>query len=110
MYTLAVRSIYPDCDHYGDRACSQLTKFLKTLNMTDQFVFIGHAGKIPAKHFIRSERGFTTRPQGNKHTGDDSRIGLQFNAVMVVTEQMSTAKNMLKEPKENLYCPAMLEN
>ena len=78
--------------------------------MTDQFVFIGHAGKIPAKHFIRPKRGFTTRPQGNQHTGDNSRIGLQFNAVMVVTEQMPTAKNMLKEAKENLNSPAMLEN
>ena len=29
---------------------------------------------------------------------------------MVVTEQMTTAKNMLKEAKENLNCPAMPEN
>ena len=107
---LAVRSIYPCCDHCGNRACSQLTKFLKTLNMTDKFVFIGHAGKVPAKHFIRSKRGFTTRPQGNQHTRDDSRIGLQFNAVMVVTEQMSTAENMLKKAKENLDSPEMPEN
>jgi hypothetical protein len=41
----------------------------------------------------------TAGPQGNQHTGDNSRIGLQFNAVMVVTEQMPTAKNMLKEAK-----------
>jgi len=29
---------------------------------------------------------------------------------MVVTEQMPTAKNMLKEAKENLNSPAMLED
>jgi hypothetical protein len=34
---------------------------------------------------------------------------LQFNAVAVVTQQMPTAKNMLKKAKEYLNSPAMLK-
>ena len=33
--------------------------------------------------------------------------GLQFNAVLFVTQQMPTTKNMLKKTKENLNSPAM---
>jgi len=30
--------------------------FLQTLNMHEQLVFVGHAGKIPTKHFICPQR------------------------------------------------------
>jgi len=78
--------------------------------MPDQLVFIGHACEIPAQHFIRPQGGLAPRPQGNQHTGDNSRIGLQFDAVAVVAEQMPATQNMLKKAKEDLHRPAVLEN
>ena len=85
------RSINPGCNHDVDRASNSSGNFFQTLNMSDQFIFVGHARKIPTQHFVRPQRRLTPRPKRDQHTGNDGRVGLQFDAILIVTQQMSAA-------------------
>ena len=78
--------------------------------MRQQLFFIRHASEIPAEHLIRPQRRLTARPKRYQHTRDNGRIGLQFDAIAVVTEQMPAAKNVLEKAKEYLDGPAILED
>jgi hypothetical protein len=87
-----------------------LILFLQTPDVGQQFVFISHAGEVPAEHLIGAQRWLSPRPQGNQHTGDDRRLGLQFDAVLAITQQMPTTQHMLEKAKEDFDHPTMFED
>lgn len=84
--------------------------FLQAVNVTAQFLFIGHAREVPTEHFIRTQGRLATGPQRDQHTGDNGRVGLQFDAVALVAQEMATPKNVLVEPKEDFNRPTVLED
>ena len=57
--------------------------------MREQFFLVGQAREVPAHHLVCSQCGLPAGPQGYQHTGNNRRIHLQFDSVLVVAEQMT---------------------
>jgi len=82
--------------------------FLQPGDMGQQFLFTGHAAKIPADHLVGPQGRFFPRPQADQHTGDHRGIHLQFDAVATLAEQMTAAQHMLEKTKKYLNLPRTL--
>ena len=80
---------------------------LQFFDVLQKLLFAGQAGEIETDHLIRSQRRLFTGPQGAQQTSDDRQVGLDFDAVFTVTDQMATAQDMLEEPEEDLDGPTM---
>jgi hypothetical protein len=87
-------------------ALSDLILFLQTPNMGQQFIFVGHAGKVPANHLIGSQCRLSAGPKTDQYAGDNRRIDLQFDTIFVLTEQMTTTQHMLEESEKDFDGPA----
>jgi hypothetical protein len=70
--------------------------------MGHQFILIGHSGEVEAGHFMRSQRWLSSSPQCDQHTRDDRTVRLDLDAVLILADQMSTPKDLLKEAEEDL--------
>ena len=82
--------------------------FLQPGDMGQQFLLTGHAAKVPADHLVGPQGRFFPRPQADQHTGDHRSIHLQFDAVAILTEQMTAAQHMLEKTKKYLNLPRTL--
>ena len=80
---------------------------LQFFDVFQKLLFAGQAGEIETDHLIRSQRRLFAGPQGDQQTGDDRQVGLDFDAVFTVTDQMPTAQDMFEEPEEYLDGPTM---
>ena len=74
--------------------------------VTLQFVFSGPTDEVEADYLVRSERRLAARPKADQQASDNGTVGLNLNAILLVTQQMPAAEEMLEEPKENLNGPS----
>ena len=56
----------------------------------------GPAQHVEAEHLVRPFRGLAARPEGDQQAGDDRAVGLNLDAVLVVTQQVAAAQQMLE--------------
>jgi len=59
-----------------------------------------------ADHLVGSFGRLAAGPERNEHAGDNGHVHLYIDAVLLGTDQMSTAQNMLEESKERFDGPA----
>ena len=91
-----------ECPLNSDDRSSRPGQFLQPDQNPQQFFFIHHAAEAPPDHFVSSQRWLLTDPQADQHAGDDRTADLQFDAVLRMTQQMTTAQQALEETKEGL--------
>ena len=57
-----------------------------------QFVGRGPALDVEAEHLVRALGRFAAGPEGDQQAGDGRAVGLDFDAVLIVAEQMTVAE------------------
>ena len=78
-----------------------MTAFLRVLRLQffdvlHQLVLIGQTAEIEADHLVRAERTLLARPKGNQHAGNDRAVRLDLDAVLVMTQKVTAAQDVLK--------------
>lgn len=62
-----------------------------------QFIFAGQPAEVEADRLVSSQRRLVARPETDQQARDDGTIGLDLNAVLAVTQQMSAPKYVLEK-------------
>ena len=65
--------------------------------MSQQFLFVGHAADVPADQFVRPQGWLTARPQTDQHAGDNRALHLNFDAVLRMAQQVAASEHMHEE-------------
>ena len=74
--------------------------------MRHQLIFISQPGEVEADHFVRPQRWFLSCPQRDQHAGYDRTVRLDLDSVLILADQVTTAKNLLEKAEEDLDRPA----
>lgn len=82
--------------------------FLNPVNMRQQLFVIRHAAEIPADHFVGTQCWLAPRPQTDQHARDDRAVGLKFNAVLRITQQVTASQHVLEEAEKDFNRPAIV--
>ena len=56
----------------------------------------GPAQHVEAEHLVRALGWFAARPEGDHQAGDDRAVGLDFDAVLVVAQQVAAAQQVFE--------------
>ena len=67
----------------------------------------GPAQHVEAEHLVRALRRLATRPEGQHQAGDDRAVGLNLDAVLVVTQQVTAAQQMFELAEKDLDGPTV---
>jgi len=76
--------------------------------MGQQLVFARQAAEIVTDHFIRPLRRLTTCPQADQHAGDDSAVGLNFDAGLAMAQKVAAAQNLFEKSEEDFNLPIII--
>ena len=57
-----------------------------------EFLDRGPVHQVEAEHLVRAFGRFAAGPEGDQQAGDDRTVGLDFDAVLAVTEQVAAAE------------------
>ena len=76
--------------------------WLQLRDVGQEFLLISPAYQVIADHFVRPQGRLASCGQTDQHTGDDRAVGLNLNALGVVTQEMPASQDMLEEAKKEL--------
>ena len=60
--------------------------------MSFQFVGRGPVHHVEAEHLVCALRRFAAGPEGDEQAGDDGAVRLDFDAVLIVAEQVTATQ------------------
>lgn len=75
--------------------------------MSFNFLGPGPTHQVKTDHFLSPFRRLAARPQCDHQAGNDRTIGLNFDPILIVAQEMAATQKVLELPEENLDGPSV---